>query len=114
VTSSLVTSSLVTSSLVTNGCRIDVWLWRARFVKTRALAVEMVERGAIRLTHQGRQTRVDKPGRQVQPGDELTFVCASRVIWLRIEGLGERRGPAEEARRLYTELPEGRSPDSSV
>lgn len=90
-------------------CRIDVWLWRARFVKTRSLAVEMVERGALRLLHQGRQTRVDKPGRQVHPGDELTFVISGRVIWLRIEAVGERRGPAEEARQLYTELPQATS-----
>lgn len=89
-------------------CRIDVWLWRARFVKTRALAVEMVERGAVRLSHKGRLTRVDKPGRHVQPGDELTFVSAGRVIWLRIEAVGERRGPAEEARRLYSELAQAR------
>ena len=31
------------------GCRIDVWLWRARFAKTRSLAAAMVERGLVRL-----------------------------------------------------------------
>lgn len=90
---------------MTDACRIDVWLWRARFVRTRALAVEMVERGAVRLTHQGRQSRVDKPGRHVHPGDELTFVNAGSVIWLRIVAVGDRRGPAQEARALYEELP---------
>ncbi|MFN9939097.1 MAG: S4 domain-containing protein, partial [bacterium] len=43
------------------GCRIDVWLWRARFATTRALAAAMVERGAVRLTHNGVPTRLDKP-----------------------------------------------------
>lgn len=82
-------------------CRIDIWLWRARFVKTRGLAADLVERGAVRLTHQGRETRLDKPSRCVHPGDLLTFVQAGRVTTLRVAALGERRGPAEEARALY-------------
>ena len=50
------------------GYRIDVWLWRARFTKTRSLAAAMVERGAVRLTHNGVQTRLDKPSRTVHIG----------------------------------------------
>ena len=82
-------------------CRIDIWLWRARFVKTRGLAADLVARGAVRLTHQGRETRLDKPSRCVHPGDVLTFVQAGRVTTLRVAALGERRGPPEEARALY-------------
>jgi ribosome-associated heat shock protein Hsp15 len=85
-------------------CRIDVWLWRARFVKTRGLAAALVERGAVRLVHQGRETRLDKPSRGVHPGDLLTFVQNGEVTTLRVEALGERRGPAEEARALYSRL----------
>lgn len=85
-------------------CRIDIWLWRARFVKTRGLACDLIERGAVRLTHKGNEIRVDKPSRSVHPGDELTFVQSGRVTSLRIEALGERRGPAEEARALYSSL----------
>jgi ribosome-associated heat shock protein Hsp15 len=83
------------------GCRIDVWLWRARFAKTRSLAAEMVERGAVRLTHNGRQTRLDKPSRSVHVGDALVFATGGRLVELQVLGLGERRGPAEEARALY-------------
>ena len=86
------------------GCRIDVWLWRARFVKTRALAVALVERGALRLTHQGRQVRVDKPGRTIHPGDELVFSLNERITAVRVEALGQRRGPPAEARALYSQL----------
>ena len=85
-------------------CRIDVWLWRARFVKTRGLAAALVERGAVRLVHQGRETRLDKPSRGVHPGDLLTFVQNGEVTTLRVEALGERRGPAEDARALYSRL----------
>lgn len=87
-------------------CRIDVWLWRARFVKTRGLAADLVERGAVRLTHQGREARLDKPSRCVHPGDLLTFAQKGRVTTLRVEALGERRGPAGEARALYALISE--------
>jgi ribosome-associated heat shock protein Hsp15 len=90
-------------------CRIDVWLWRARFAKTRGVAAAYVESGAVRLTHNGLQTRLDKPSRSVHVGDLLTFARAGRVTTLRIEALGERRGPASEAQALYVDL----APDSS-
>ncbi|MBB3872191.1 MAG: RNA-binding S4 domain-containing protein [Phenylobacterium sp.] len=85
-----------------SSCRIDIWLWRARFLKTRSLAAALVERGAVRLTHQGRETRLDKPSRCVRPGDLLTFAQNGRVTTLRVEAMGERRGPPEEARALYS------------
>ena len=90
-------------------CRIDLWLWRARFAKTRSLAAAMVERGAIRLTHRGVQTRLDKPSRSVHPGDDILFAQGGRLIAVRVLQLGERRGPPEEARALYAALdaPEG-------
>ena len=87
--------------------RIDVWLWRARFAKTRSLAAALVECGAVRLTHQGRQTRLDKPSRLVHPGDEMTFAVDGRVRAVRVEAMGERRGPPAEARTLYSSLDDG-------
>nr|WP_313631850.1 RNA-binding S4 domain-containing protein [Brevundimonas naejangsanensis] len=85
-------------------CRIDLWLWRARFAKTRSLAASMVEKGAIRLTHNGVQTRLDKPSRSVHPGDEVLFVQGGRLVAVRVVQTGERRGPPEEARALYEAL----------
>lgn len=84
-------------------CRIDIWLWRARFVKTRSMAAAMVESGAVRLTHSGVQVRLDKPSRVVHPGDRLTFALNGRLHDLTIEALGVRRGPPAEARALYVE-----------
>lgn len=83
-------------------CRIDIWLWRARFAKTRTLATELIENGVVRLTRNGQQSRLDKPSRSVRPGDVLTIVLHERVVVLRIEALGDRRGPAAEARGLYS------------
>ncbi|KQW82413.1 RNA-binding S4 domain-containing protein [Brevundimonas sp. Root1279] len=89
------------------GCRIDVWLWRARFAKTRSLAAAMVERGTVRLTHHGAQTRLDKPSRSVHVGDRLVFALGGRLVDIEVLALGERRGPAEEARALYSALTAG-------
>ena len=91
-------------SPATESCRIDVWLWRARFAKTRGLAAALVEKGAVRRTHNGTQTRLDKASRCVHPGDDLVFVIGGRVHAVRIEALGERRGPPEEARALYVSI----------
>jgi ribosomal 50S subunit-recycling heat shock protein len=85
-------------------CRVDVWLWRARFFKTRSLAARFVEDGRVRLTRAGAEHRLDKPARPVKPGDELVFAVGGRLIAVRVEGLGERRGPASEARELYSTL----------
>ena len=83
-------------------CRIDVWLWRARFFKTRALAARVVEDGRVRLLRQGQETRLDKASRSVRPGDGLVFAVGAVVHSVRVEALGERRGPAEEAQALYS------------
>ncbi|WP_339913364.1 S4 domain-containing protein [uncultured Brevundimonas sp.] len=83
------------------GCRIDVWLWRARFLRTRSLATAFVERGAVRLTRDGRQIRLDRAARPVRVDDILVFAMGGRLIELRIEALGTRRGGAAEARALY-------------
>ncbi|HSZ50422.1 MAG TPA: RNA-binding S4 domain-containing protein [Caulobacteraceae bacterium] len=92
-----------------DACRIDVWLWRARFSKTRSLAARLAEEGRIRLARNGVQTRLDKASRTVRPGDELVFAIAGRLTAVRVVSLGERRGPASEARELYAPLtpPEG-------
>lgn len=87
-----------------DSCRADLWLWRARFFKTRTLAAEFVEKRRIRLTRSGLETRLDKPARPVKVGDRLVFALGGRVVAITVEGLGDRRGPAEEARRLYSTL----------
>jgi ribosomal 50S subunit-recycling heat shock protein len=86
--------------------RVDVWLWRARFCKTRTLAARLIEEGRVRLSRAGAETRLDKPARPVKPGDGLVFALGGRLHAVRIEALGERRGPPAEARALYSPLEE--------
>ena len=85
--------------------RLDKWLWRARFFKTRALASEAVEAGRIRLN--GR--RSTKPGAGLKIGDVLTVRRGGQVFVIEILAFGERRGPASEAAELYREILENES-----
>ncbi|WP_304166551.1 RNA-binding S4 domain-containing protein [Phenylobacterium aquaticum] len=85
-------------------CRADVWLWRARFFKTRSLAAKFVDEGKVRLTRAGTETRIDKCARPVKIGDRLVFAVGGRLIAVTVEGLGDRRGPPAEARGLYAAL----------
>ncbi|PZQ65751.1 MAG: RNA-binding protein [Phenylobacterium zucineum] len=87
-----------------DSCRADVWLWRARFFKTRSMAAKFVDAGRIRLTRGGQETRIDKASRSLKLGDHLIFALGGRLIAVSIEGFGERRGPASEARELYLAL----------
>jgi ribosomal 50S subunit-recycling heat shock protein len=85
-------------------CRADVWLWRARFFKTRTLAATYIDEGRIRLTRAGQESRVDKPARPVKVGDALVFALGGRLVAVTVAALGERRGPPAEARTLYSPL----------
>jgi len=80
--------------------RLDQWLWFARFAKTRSLAARLCSGGAVSING----TKVKKPGHAVRPGD---LVGVRQGQWrrsVRIVDLGQRRGPAPEARGLYDEI----------
>ena len=78
--------------------------WRARFFKTRALASQFLQTGRVRVTRPGAApVRIDKASRTIRPGDRLLFALGGRVIDVEVLALGERRGPASEARALYCE-----------
>lgn len=88
--------------------RIDVWLWRARFAKTRAAAARLVTEGGVRLIREAQARRLDKPSVTLACGDTLVLPqpanegpAALRVVTVVL--LGVRRGPPAEARTLYRE-----------
>jgi ribosome-associated heat shock protein Hsp15 len=80
--------------------RLDKWLWFARFAKTRTLAAKLVTSGFVRLNGQ----RTDNAARAVAVGDVITVALARTALVVRVEALGQRRGPATEARQLYIDL----------
>lgn len=86
--------------------RVDIWLWRARFFKTRAIATDYVSRKGVRITKHGQTRKTDKAGQRVGPGDVLTFYKAKAIETVEILDIGVRRGPAAEAQTLYRRLPQ--------
>ncbi|MDJ0920175.1 MAG: RNA-binding S4 domain-containing protein [Henriciella sp.] len=84
--------------------RLDIWLWRARFFRTRSLASDHVSRKGVRLTRHGQTRKTDKPGTRIQPGDVLTFYKAKDIQTIEMLEPGTRRGPASEAAALYRSI----------
>ena len=82
--------------------RIDKWLWHARCFKTRSLAAKQVSAGHVRLN----ADKISKPAQNVTPGDVLTFPQGRQIRVVRVEAIGERRGPAPEAQTLYFDMTE--------
>ncbi len=80
--------------------RLDQWLFRARFFKSRTLAGAVCRAGKIRVGGQG----VKKASHTVSPGQVLTFPKANIIRVIKVSGLPGRRGPASEAVTFYEDL----------
>ncbi len=78
--------------------RIDIWLWAARFFKTRALAKRACELGRIESNGQPA-----KPAREVRVGDRLRVTTEGGDYEVEVLLLSAVRGPAAVARGLYFE-----------
>lgn len=88
------------SSRADTAQRLDKWLWFARLAKSRTLAATAVAEGKIKVN----RVRAEKPSQTVKVGDVVTSRMRKAVQVLKVAALGERRGPATEARLLYEDL----------
>jgi ribosome-associated heat shock protein Hsp15 len=78
--------------------RLDKWLWAARFYKTRALAVDEINLGRVRVGGQP-----VKPARDMKVGDVLSLRIGQMTREVEVKGLSNQRGPAPQAQLLYAE-----------
>ena len=76
--------------------RIDKWLWHARVVRTRSGAAALANSGHVRINGH----RIHAPSRSVRAGDVVTVALDRAVRVLKVLNFADRRGSAEEARRL--------------
>jgi len=84
--------------------RLDLWLWAARFYRTRALAKQAVETGQVDVGGQRA-----KASRAVRVGDALRVERSGEVFEVQVRGLSDTRGPAPVAQALYAESEESRA-----
>jgi ribosome-associated heat shock protein Hsp15 len=80
--------------------RLDKWLWCARFMRARVDCARLVVDGRLRINRQP----TEKPHARLRVGDVITLPLRDEVRVLEVLALAARRGPAEEARRLYREI----------
>jgi len=85
------------------GVRMDIWLWAARFFKTRPLAKRACELGRVLANGQPA-----KPAREVRVGDRLRVSNEGGEFQVEVLLLSEVRGPAAVAQALYRESEESR------
>ncbi len=80
--------------------RIDKWLWYARVTKSRSLAQKLATSGHVRVN----RDKIASASKTVRAGDVLTVALDRRILVLKVVALGTRRGPYEEARKLYEDM----------
>ena len=78
--------------------RVDVWLWAARFFRTRNLARQAIDNGKVDVGGQRA-----KPARVVHVGDVLRLVRGEDTYEIEIRGISGNRGPPAIAQGLYSE-----------
>lgn len=79
-------------------CRLDKWLWAARFFKTRSLAIAAIETGKVHVD----SDRV-KPAKEVRIGQVIHIRNRDFEIEASVQALSNIRKGAPEAALLYTE-----------
>ena len=84
--------------------RLDIWLWVARFFKTRALAKQAIETGKVDVGGQRA-----KPSRTVKPGDAMKIVRSGETFEIEVLAISDARGSAAVAQALYRESEESRA-----
>lgn len=78
--------------------RLDLWLWAARFYRTRSLAKQAIDTGKVDVGGQRA-----KASRTVRLGDVMRIARGDEVFEITVAGLSDQRGPASVAQTLYSE-----------
>ncbi|KQZ96049.1 RNA-binding protein [Mesorhizobium sp. Root157] len=90
--------------------RIDKWLFFARAVKSRSLAAKLALGGRVRIN----RDKAAQASDTVKPGDVLTITLDRRILVWKVLDTGSRRGPSDEARKLYEDLSPAPAPLSGA
>ena len=78
--------------------RLDLWLWAARFFKTRGIAKQAIESGKIDVA--GQRAKAARP---LRLGDAVRVTRGDEVFEVEVLALSGKRGSASAAQALYRE-----------
>lgn len=81
--------------------RLDIWLWAARFYRTRSLAADSIDAGRVEVN--GQRAKRSRP---VGIGDTIRVRKPPFEQVVEVLGESEQRGPASLASTLYRETAE--------
>ena len=81
--------------------RLDIWLWAARFFKTRSLCKQAIDGGKIEINgNKGKASKL------ITISDVISVSRGQEKISVAVVALAEKRGPASIATQLYEETEE--------
>ena len=78
-------------------CRLDLWLWAARFFKTRNIAASNIKKGLIRIS--GKTTA--KPASLINLGSQLIIEQNFVRKTVLVEEIAVKRVSSEKAKNFY-------------
>ena len=82
----------------TETVRLDVWLWAARFFKTRSLSKQAIAGGKVKIGGVSA-----KPSRMLRVGEKLEISRGQERYEVEVVQLCALRGPASVAQQCYRE-----------
>ena len=78
-------------------CRLDLWLWAARFYKTRNLAASNIKKGLVRLYGK----TITKPASILNKGSQLIIEKDLVIKTIVVEEIAVKRVSFEKAKQFY-------------
>ena len=78
-------------------CRLDLWLWAARFYKTRNLAASNIKKGLVHLSGK----TITKPASILNKGSQLVIKNDLVIQTILVEEIAVKRVSYEKAKQFY-------------
>ena len=82
---------------INNNQRIDNWLYRLRFAKTRGAAQKIIKDGKVRIN----KIKIKKPSNKIKYGDIITLNKNNQILVIEVIGFTKRRLDYKNAKTYY-------------
>ena len=89
--------NLLKNNHINSGQRIDNWLYRVRFYKTRTISQKIIKEGKVRIN----RYKIYKPSVKIKCGDIITLNYNKETLVLKVIGFTLRRLSYKSAQEYY-------------